>query len=343
MTRDNPESTTESDRRREDGERTVSEAREAIDAQLGDGGGCTEAWEALNRVRNSSTRRDVLNGLAAAGISAVGISGSAAAKSSDESIDSVPEKRVKKILSSSLVERVLEDTGVEDVDRESVVKSDPDDDHSTVVYSFATPAGILFYGERDSQTEAGISFGYSLEDGFEPLSEETKSELEQPFSDLPDVFSTYTVTRPETNDATPVQVRHLTEDEAEAVGETLSIDAEAITGVVSSDRDDVVVFDPEEERTRYLTGLPDDAPFDELSGEEIEDASEAVRFGTQGNCNDMLGECAATNGTTAACIAGCVTAGVSTWGAAFALCAICTGGTAFNAGIQCGQWYDQCV
>jgi hypothetical protein len=80
-----------------------------------------------------------------------------------------------------------------------------------------------------------------------------------------------------------------------------------------------------------------------LSATEIAKTEEVFRFTTAGNCNDMLGTCAATQGTTAAYILGCVTTGVPTWGAAFALCAICTGGTAFNAGIQCGLWYDQCV
>jgi hypothetical protein len=38
-----------------------------------------------------------------------------------------------------------------------------------------------------------------------------------------------------------------------------------------------------------------------------------------------------------------VTAGVSTWGAAFALCGICTGLSGFQAGVKCGQWYKRCV
>jgi hypothetical protein len=350
MSRDRTAATDGSAIEATDGGRSVTEARAAIDDHLGDGGGCTEAWEALTQARAEADerspdadRRGVLKGLAAAGITAIGMTGTASAQTGGDGVASVPESEVESILSDPIVERVIADTGVENVRREAVVKSDPDDDHSTVVYSFPTPVGVLFYGDRDGQTEAGVSFGYSLDDGYAPLTEAQKRDLDASFHSLPNAFATYTVTDPASASPTPVQIRHLTDAETAHVARKLETDPASLTGVVSSDRDDIVVFDTESERKRYLTGFPDDAPFEEMSAKEIAATEEIFRFTTAGNCNDMLGTCAATQGTTAACILGCVTAGVSTWGAAFALCAICTGGTAFNAGIQCGQWYDQCV
>lgn len=350
MSRDIDAATGESATEHGDGERTVTQARAAIDDRLGDGGGCTEAWEALEDARAEADertpdadRRGVLKGLAAAGITAVGMAGTATARDGGDAVASVPESEVESVLSDPIVERVLADTGVEEVRREAVVKSDPDDDHSTVVYSFPTPVGVLFYGDRDGQTEAGVSFGYSLDDGYTPLTGAEKRGLDESFRSLPNAFATYTVTNPASASPTPVQIRHLTDRETAHVADKLDADPATLTGVVSSDREDIVVFDTEAERKRYLTNFPDTAPFEELTAAEIAATEETFRFTVAGNCNDMLGTCAASNGTTAACILGCVTAGVSTWGAAFALCAICTGGTAFNAGIQCGQWYDQCV
>ena len=91
---------------------------------------------------------------------------------------------------------------------------------------------------------------------------------------------------------------------------------------------------------RHLSGLADDAAYTELDTDQIPPLDvQSSDVSTQANCNDLLGACAKNDGASA----GCVTAGVSTLGAAFALCGVCAGLGGFQAGIKCGQWYKRCV
>lgn len=221
------------------------------------------------------------------------------------------------------------------------------DDTETVTYTIPTIVGELFYGEQERAEEAGHAFGVSLAEGeFSPPSDSHQSELASPFNEMPTTKPSFYVLDRENND---VQSRLATEDEIEHIAGQLNKSTDDLVAILNSDLSEIITYDLSGEgdvaassSTDRLTPRPEDAPYRELTSDEIEGLSpEAVSV--QSTCNDRLSSCAQAVGASSACIAGCVTAGVSTFGAAFAACAVCTGSFSFAGGVECGEYYNQCL
>lgn len=312
---------------------------EQINEAVEDGGGCVEAWEGLSEVRESISRRKVLKGIGAAGISTGALAGNAAASEaqSDQLIRPATDSEIDRIFADSKTEHLLDDIGSISIHSDETKRVKTSSASDIITYLTPTPAGSLFYGVHGDKTEAGIAFGFSLQHPFEPLSQTVRKQLADKFAALPPTPSTYVID----HKGRAVQSRYGTEHENNRI--TTQLDGTEILSFFSSDRDNIIAFETSSNGVHYLSPMPENAPYRAMTDDELTALSKATGYRIQNKCDQLLGDCAANVGASAACIAGCVTAGVATFGAAFALCAICTAGFSFNAGIECGTWYKKCV
>lgn len=330
-------------------DKAVEQVNEAVE----DGGGCTEAWEALSNLRkqDNSDRRTFLKGIGASGAGAFGLAVGTSSVSAEKSqpsqeVEQATNEEIERVLASPKTQKLLDHVENISINLDDAKKVTTTFDEQVTTFVIPSNFGDVFFGELADISEAGLAFGLSvLDGGFSPLSSEQREQLTTPFADLPNTPAVYVVDR----EGNTVQSRVATKRENDVYTKRLGASSDKISALLSTDAEDVITFAGAEDTPQYYDGrhlspMPDDSPFRESTDDELADiAALPPRLQTMQNCNDRLGECAASVGAPAACIAGCVTAGVATYGAAFALCAICSGGTGFNAGIQCAQYYKFCL
>lgn len=290
-----------------------------------------------------ASRRKVIKSIGVVGGTSLA-SGLSSAESKDKTQVKVGKGKVSEILSKDKVRAVQNEVGGIEVNKREGIKFT--DSEGTTAYSIKTNVGELFYSEKDGESEAGISLGLSLRDGEEVVvSSEEKEKLNPQYRSLSYESPVMSAIN---NEGSWMHKRIATPTETTYISNKLNIPKQYLTPVISEADSEMVIFSSYEGSKRaksiyYLSQVPEEAPYTELSEDQVMNLEEVYFFSTENTCNDMLGTCAASNGATAACVMGCVSVGAFTVGLAFAACAICSGGTSFNAGIQCGQWFKRCV
>lgn len=128
----------------------TDEAVEQVNKAVEDGGGCTEAWEALSELRkqNSTNRRDFLRGVGAAGSTAALISAGsmpAVAKRRESSSEEVEAALKSDHVQSLLTELGNPETGVKEATSRDIIT----EEGTVVNTTIPTEIGDIIYTEAD--------------------------------------------------------------------------------------------------------------------------------------------------------------------------------------------------
>ncbi len=290
------------------------------------------------------SRRSIVRSIGAAGGMGFASGLSSGKKQSKE--ESISRNKAQTILQKEKVERLLERVG--DVSPKPNKAKKITSSSGVSAFVIRTRVGELFYGVQEGDTEAGITLGSTLSSGKDlNIPVDQKRKLNEPFDTLSyENPVTHVIDREDNHIQTRVATRHETEKIADKIGQP----SENLIPIISSNLNNIVVVsknsvgDSKGKNKYLLKSVPEDASYDELDKNEVEELEiESNPVTIQNKCDQMLGDCAQANGATAACISGCIMGGALTVGLAFAACAICTGGASFHAGTECGQWYNNCV
>jgi hypothetical protein len=255
-----------------------------------------------------------------------------------------PQERAEEILETEEMETLLEKIGDPAVQRgqsQTIIINIKDESITSTI--LPTPLGDAVYGQKDDVSEADFAFGSSvLNDAPAQLSPGFAEKLPEPFDKLPlESPGVHIVS----SQGSPVQGRTGTSEENEAVAETLNISSDEADMLAVSDVDDLILYDNSKEENKiYAAPSPSsEIPYREMTSEEMSDLSiSSEGVGTLvADCYTYRKDCASYVG--ASCIGACTIAGVATFGAAFALCGICAGSSAFVAGTACGKYYEECL